>query len=124
VICKFVLRASSPTLLKEIHGSLQEWLDSLADGEVRVVSDEEMEAAAANKLKKSMELLAAPKVVVAPPPPPPEEEDDGELISGLKPPKEPSTLSLNLTTEEIEHRALQAAVLQQWERFRSQYSVP
>ncbi|CAM6095749.1 unnamed protein product [Calypogeia fissa] len=125
VICKFVLRASSPTLLKEIQGSLQEWLDSLTDGEVRVVSDEEMEVASANKLKKSLELLAIPKVVVAPPEPEPEEEDDdGELISGMKPPKEPSTLSLNQTAEEIEHKALQAAVLQQWERFRAQYSVP
>jgi hypothetical protein len=125
VICKFVLRASSSSLLQTIAGSLQEWLDSLTDGAVRVVSDEEMETAAAAKLKKSMELLAAPEVVVEKAPTPePEEENDGELIPGLKPPKEPSTLSLDLTTEEIEHRALQAAVLQQWEKFRSQYSVP
>lgn len=125
VICKFVLRSSSPTLLKEIQGSLQEWLDSLTDGEVRVVSDEEMEVAAANKLKKSMEVLRIPKVVEVPKEPEPEEEeDDGELISGMKPPKEPSTLSENLTADEIEHKALQAAVLQQWERFRAQYSVP
>ncbi|KAL3683893.1 hypothetical protein R1sor_001915 [Riccia sorocarpa] len=123
VICKFVLRASSASLLEEIRGSLQEWLDNLTDGSVRVVSDEEMEAASLNKVKRALELLNAPKIVIAPPEPEPDSDDD-ELVPGMKPPKEPSTLSVNLTAEEIEQKALQSAVLQQWETFRAQYSVP
>ncbi|KAG6555879.1 hypothetical protein Mapa_002521 [Marchantia paleacea] len=123
VICKFVLRASSSSLLEEIRGSLQDWLDNLTDGSVRVVSDEEMEAASLSKVKRALELLTMPKIVVTPPPPEPDSDDD-ELVPGMKPPKEPSTLSINLTADEIEQKALQSAVLQQWETFRAQYSVP
>ena len=60
----------------------------------------------------------------------PEEEEDEEEASpedgdgkSEKPkvPKEPSTLT-TFSAEEIEHRALQAAILQEWEIFRTKQS--
>ena len=74
-----------------------------------------------------MELLAIIRAKPKEPEPEPEPEhdsDDDSLLPGLetKPKKKPTTLSLP-SAEDMEHRALQAAVLQEWETFRAQQAV-
>ncbi|KAH7433717.1 hypothetical protein KP509_07G082700 [Ceratopteris richardii] len=121
MVCKFVLRSSSSVILDEITKDLQQWLDDLTDGALAYVTEEEYQAAAAEKLRGSMEQLAIFKAAAAaqPPPSPPKEDENSEnLEEEPKEPKEPSTLS-TFTAEEVEHRALQAAVLQEWELFRA-----
>ena len=79
------------------------------------------QAAAAEKLKRLMELLAIIRAKPKEPEPEPEpEEEDDSLLPGLetKPKKKPTTLFLP-SAEDMEHRALQAAVLQEWESFRA-----
>jgi hypothetical protein len=122
MVCKFVIRSSSGTLVDEITADVQSWLDDLTDCAVRVVSDEEVQAAATEKLKRLIELLAILRAKPKEPEPEaePEEEDDS-LLPGLetKPKKRPSTL-LPPSPEEMEHLALQAAVLHEWQVFRQQ----
>ncbi|KAH7441479.1 hypothetical protein KP509_03G039800 [Ceratopteris richardii] len=124
MVCKFVLRSSSPTVLDEITQDVQRWLDDLTDGALTYVTEEEVQVAAAEKLRKSMEQMAIFKAAAAARPrsPPPkgaeQEGDDKGSEEKPKEPKEPSTLT-TYTAEEIEHRALQAAVLQEWEIFRA-----
>ncbi|KAI5073208.1 hypothetical protein GOP47_0011221 [Adiantum capillus-veneris] len=126
MMCKFVLRASSSLVLDEITADVQQWLDDLTDGAVTYVSEEDVQSAAAERLKRSMQQMAMFKAAVAarpPPSPPKQDDDDDDAGSEEKPkepkePKEPSTLT-TYTAEEIEHRALQAAVLQEWEMFRA-----
>lgn len=43
MVCKFVVRASSGTVVDEISADIQTWLDDLTDNAVRGVSDEEVE---------------------------------------------------------------------------------
>lgn len=43
MVCKFVIRSSSGTLVDEITADVQSWLDDLTDCAVRVVSDEEVQ---------------------------------------------------------------------------------
>lgn len=43
MVCKFVLRSSSGTLVDEITADVQNWLDDLTDCAVRVVSDAEVQ---------------------------------------------------------------------------------
>lgn len=43
MVCKFVIRSSSGTLVDEITADVQSWLDDLTDCTVRVVSDEEVQ---------------------------------------------------------------------------------
>jgi Mg-chelatase subunit ChlI len=151
MVCKFVLRASSASILNEITSDLQQWLNDLTDGAVAYITEEEVQQAAAEKLKRSMEQMEVFKAAAAsrppptPPPPPQEEEeeeeeeekekekddakastegngaDKQEKRKVAKGPKEPSTLS-TFSAEEIEHRALQAAILQEWEIFRLKQS--
>ncbi|MCO5559193.1 hypothetical protein L7F22_012788 [Adiantum nelumboides] len=121
MMCKFVLRSSSSPVLDEITVDVQQWLDDLTDGALTYVTEEEVQTAADEKLKRSMEQMAIFKAAAAArPPPSPPKEDDESAASEEKPkePKEPSTLT-TYTAEEIEHRALQAAVLQEWEMFRA-----
>lgn len=84
--------------------------------------EDEVKAAAAERLRISMERIALLKA--AKPKPKPEEEEEKEKeeeeekkkeeeIGEDGKPKGPSTL-FKLTAEEAEHRALQAAVLQEW----------
>lgn len=117
MVCKFVLRASSASILDEITADVQQWLDDLTDGAIAYITEEDVQAAAVEKLKRSMEQIAAFKAAAAARPPPPPPKDDDSLIPEEKP-KEPSTLT-TFSAEEIEHRALQAAVLQEWEMFRA-----
>lgn len=122
MVCKFVIRSSSGTLVDEITADVQNWLDDLTDCSVRVVSDAEVQAAAEEKLKRLIELLANIRAKPKEPEPEPEpEEEDDSLLPGLetKPKKRPSTLTLP-SPEEMEHRALQAAVLHEWQVFRQQ----
>ena len=132
MVCKFVLRASSASILNEITSDLQQWLDDLTDGAVAYITEEEVQQAAAEKLKRSMEQMEVFKAAasVRPPPPPAKEEEEDEEPSPEdgdgktekpKVPKEPSTLT-TFSAEEIEHRALQAAILQEWEVFRTNQS--
>ncbi|KAJ7300288.1 hypothetical protein O6H91_20G047800 [Diphasiastrum complanatum] len=122
MVCKFVLRSSSASLLDEIATDLQDWLDDLTDGTIDVVPEEAVQAAAAEKLRRSMELLALPKVTLPPVTLPPVKKEDDNLIQGVQASSEPSTLTAFLP-EEIEHKALQAAVLQEWEIFRSEPTI-
>jgi len=84
-----------------------------------------IQANAAEKLQRSMELLAIIRAKPKEPEPEPEPEpEDDSLLPGLEttPKKKASTLVLP-SAEDMEHRALQAAVLHQWEMFRSQQLV-
>ncbi|KAK9108430.1 hypothetical protein Syun_024441 [Stephania yunnanensis] len=134
MMCKFVVRASDSSLIKEIESDLQGWLDDITDGGVEYMPEDEVKSAAVERLRISMERIALLKAAQPPPKSPkPEEESDeegeseeveeGEDGEKKKKKKEktdeegktkgPSTLS-KLTAEEAEHRALQAAVLQEW----------
>lgn len=122
MICKFVMRASDDSITREIEADLQGWLDDITDGAVEYMPEDEVKSAAAERLKISMEriaLLKAAKPKVPPVKTEQEEEEEKKKMSeeleldGFGNPKGPSTLS-KLTAEEAEHRALQAAVLQEW----------
>ncbi|KAG5534742.1 hypothetical protein RHGRI_022756 [Rhododendron griersonianum] len=123
MICKFVVRASDASITKEIGSDLQSWLDDLTDGGVEYMPEDEVKVAAAERLRTSMERIAILKAAQPPPKTPKsddekeeEDEKESEKENGGeegKKPKGPSTLS-KLTAEEVEHRALQSAVLQEW----------
>lgn len=119
MICKFVVRASDESITREIESDLQGWLDDITDGAVEYMPEEEVKSEAAERLKISMEriaLLKAAKPKMPPAKTEQEEEEEkkqSEELDGFGNPKGPSTLS-KLTAEEAEHRALQAAVLQEW----------
>ncbi|GMY13150.1 protein TPLATE [Fagus crenata] len=135
MMCKFVVRASDASITKEIGSDLQGWLDDLTDGGVEYMPEDEVKVAAAERLRISMERIALLKAAQPRPKIPKsdddddeseDEEEDEEDEDKKKKKKEkkkdgeedgktkgPSTLS-KLTAEEAEHRALQAAVLQEW----------
>ncbi|KAJ3671682.1 hypothetical protein LUZ60_007761 [Juncus effusus] len=121
MICKFVVRASDASITKQIGSDLQGWLDDITDGGVEYMPEDEVKAAAAERLKISMERIALLKAAKPKPKTDEEEEKEEEeeekkeeeLIGTDAKPKGPSTL-FKLTAEEAEHRALQAAVLQEW----------
>ena len=128
MICKFVVRASDASITKEIEADPQGWLDDITDGGVEYMPEEEVKVAAAERLKISMERIALLKAAQPPPKTPKsddeedkDEDEDEEDDEGEKKKKDgeekngkgPSTLS-KLTAEEVEHLALQAAVLQEW----------
>ncbi|WCJ27499.1 ARM repeat superfamily protein [Euphorbia peplus] len=133
MICKFVVRASDASITKEIESDLQGWLDDLTDGGVEYMPEDEVKEAAAERLRISMERIALLKAAQPPPKTPKsddeeEEEEEEEEVEEEKEaddkkekkdaeekgkPKPPTTLS-KLTAEEVEHMALQAAVLQEW----------
>uniref|UniRef100_A0A7N0ZSN5 Protein TPLATE n=1 Tax=Kalanchoe fedtschenkoi TaxID=63787 RepID=A0A7N0ZSN5_KALFE len=124
MMCKFVVRASDASITKEIETDPQGWLDDLTDGGVEYMPEDEVKTAAAERLKLSMERIAMLKAAQPKPKTPKsesdedeEDEDDGKKKkeNGKEDDKVkgPSTLS-KLTAEEAEHRALQAAVLQEW----------
>uniref|UniRef100_A0A5B6ZLC7 Protein TPLATE n=1 Tax=Davidia involucrata TaxID=16924 RepID=A0A5B6ZLC7_DAVIN len=128
MMCKFVVRASDASITKEIGSDLQAWLDDLTDGGVEYQPEDEVKVAAAERLRISMERIALLKAARPPPKTPKsdddkeEDEEEGGDEDKKKKEKEngeedgkkgPSTLS-KLTAEEVEHRALQSAVLQEW----------
>ncbi|PWA57554.1 Armadillo-like helical [Artemisia annua] len=128
MICKFVVRASDAAIIKEVGSDLQSWCDDLTDGGVEYMPEEEVKVAAAERLRSSMERIAILKAAQAPPKAPEVEEetqdDDDDDVDddnkkketgedGKKKHKGPTTL-FELTPEEVEHRALQSAVLQEW----------
>lgn len=125
MMCKFVVRASDASITKEIGSDLQGWLDDITDGGVEYMPEDEVKTAAAERLRISMERVALLKAAQPPPQPKPEvveEEEDEEQKRNQSEdgkPKGPSTLSA-LTAEEAEHRALQAAVLQEWHMLRKE----
>ncbi|CAI0457520.1 unnamed protein product [Linum tenue] len=130
MICKFVVRASDVSITKEIESDLQGWLDDLTDGGVEYMPEDEVKEAAAERLRISMERIALLKAAQPPPKSEVEEEEeeneddddeeerkkkekkDGEEKDKAKEEKK-GTLS-KLTAEEVEHMALQSAVLQEW----------
>nr|XP_010930802.1 protein TPLATE isoform X1 [Elaeis guineensis] len=121
MMCKFVVRASDASITKQIESDIQGWLDDITDGGVEYMPEDEVKIAAAERLRISMERIALLKAAKPKPQPPKveeekveeEEEKKKENVDENGQPKEPSTLS-TLTAEEAEHRALQAAVLQEW----------
>lgn len=131
MMCKFVVRASDASITRVIESDLQGWLDDLTDGGVEYMAEDEVKVAAAEKLRISMERIALLKAAQPPPKTPKsdnEEEEDEEEVEDeeerkkkkekkkdkeKEEPKGPATLS-KLTAEEVEHMALQAAVLQEW----------
>ncbi|KAL7094941.1 hypothetical protein ACP275_11G136300 [Erythranthe tilingii] len=130
MICKFVVRASDASITKEIGSDLQGWMDDLTDGSVHYMPEDEVKEAAAERLRISMERIALlkaaqPRNTKSPKPDvdedeeeeeEKEEDEEGKEIEGKvkeKKIKGPSTL-FKLTAEEVESRALQAAVLQEW----------
>lgn len=121
MMCKFVVRASDASITKQIESDMQGWLDDITDGGVEYMPEDEVKIAAAERLRISMERIALLKAAKPKPQPPKveeekvedEEEKKKENVDENGQPKEPSTLS-TLTAEEAEHRALQAAVLQEW----------
>ncbi|CAM8888365.1 unnamed protein product [Rhodiola kirilowii] len=119
MMCKFVVRASDASITREIDMDPQGWLDDLTDGGVEYMPEDEVKTAAAERLKLSMERIALLKAAQPKPKSPKSESDEEEEDADGKTKKEngkvkgPSTLS-KLTAEEAEHRALQAAVLQEW----------
>ncbi|XP_073132518.1 protein TPLATE [Henckelia pumila] len=130
MICKFVVRASDASITKEIGSDLQGWMDDLTDGSVEYMPEDEVKSAAAERLRISMERIALLKAARPRPKSPKsdggeeekeeEQEDDKRKNTEKKgnewedgESKGPATL-FELTAEEVEHRALQAAVLQEW----------
>ncbi|KAG6659679.1 protein TPLATE [Carya illinoinensis] len=134
MMVKFVVRASDASITKEIGSDLQGWLDDLTDGGVEYMPEDEVKVAAAERLRISMERIAILKAAQPRPKTPKsddeeeenegedEEEDEDKKKKNKEDKKDgeedgktkgPSTLS-KLTAEEAEHRALQAAVLQEW----------
>lgn len=129
MICKFVVRASDAAIIKEVGSDLQSWCDDLTDGGVEYMPEDEVKVAAAERLRVSMERIAILKAAQPPPKAPKIEEeevkddvdsDDDDVVDkkesgedGKKKHKGPTTL-FELTPEEVEHRALQTAVLQEW----------
>ncbi|CAN4120203.1 unnamed protein product [Withania somnifera] len=123
MMCKFVIRASDESITKEIASDFQGWLDDLTDGGVEYMPEDEVKVTAAEKLKISMERIALLKAARPRPKSPKsedeEDEDDEEkkdddminVENGKT--KGPTTL-FKLTAEEAEHRALQAAIIQEW----------
>lgn len=130
MICKFVVRASDASITKEIGSDLQGWMDDLTDGSIQYMPEDEVKEAAAERLRISLERIALLKA--ARPRPKTSKSDDeeeekeeeqdeddkekdkeGKENGGDGKKKGPSTL-VKLTAEEVEHRALQAAVLQEW----------
>lgn len=132
MMCKFVVRASDASVIKEVGSDLQGWLDDITDGGVEYLSEDEVKSGAAERLKISMERIALLRAAQPPPgsqkPQEEEEEEDhqqegeGAVDGDGKPKKGPSTLS-KLTAEEAEHRALQAAVLQEWHMLRKEGAI-
>ncbi|URE49505.1 hypothetical protein MUK42_14296 [Musa troglodytarum] len=78
MMCKFVIRASDPSITKEIGSDLQGWLDDVTDGGVEYMPEEEVKTAAAERLRNSMEKIALFKAAKPPPQPPKEEEEEDE----------------------------------------------
>ncbi|TYI09038.1 hypothetical protein ES332_A09G043700v1 [Gossypium tomentosum] len=130
MMCKFVVRASDASIAKQIESDPQGWLDDLTDGGVEYMPEDEVKVAAAERLRISMERIALlkaaqPKKTLKTKDKAEDEESDEDKDDEDKEkkkkkegeeddkPKGPSTLS-KLTAEEAEHRALQAAVLQEW----------
>ncbi|KAL7135905.1 hypothetical protein ABFS83_11G129600 [Erythranthe nasuta] len=129
MICKFVVRASDASITKEIGSDLQGWMDDLTDGSVHYMPEDEVKEAAAERLRISMERIALlkaaqPRNKKTPKPDvdedeeeeEKEEDEEGKETEGKEKEKKikgPSTL-FKLTAEEVESRALQAAVLQEW----------
>lgn len=120
MICKVVVRASDASITKEIGADLQGWMDDLTDGTVEYMPEDEVKAAAAERLRTSMERIALLKAARPRPKPDAEEEkededeeEEEEIDDEKRRRKGPSTL-FKLTPEEVEHRALQVAVLQEW----------
>ncbi|KAK5802618.1 Protein TPLATE -like protein [Gossypium arboreum] len=130
MMCKFVVRASDASIAKQIESDPQGWLDDLTDGGVEYMPEDEVKVAAAERLRISMERIALlkaaqPKKTLKTEDKAEDEESDEDKDDEDKEkkrkkegeeddkPKGPSTLS-KLTAEEAEHRALQAAVLQEW----------
>ncbi|KAL5998173.1 hypothetical protein ACLOJK_009111 [Asimina triloba] len=128
MMCKFVVRASDASITKEIMSDIQGWLDDITEGGVEYMPEDEVKVATAERLRISMERIALLKAAQRPPQAPKDEqeeyEDDNDSDDEEKKKKMdsqaedgktkgPSTLS-TLTAEEAEHRALQAAVLQEW----------
>ncbi|XP_016434316.1 protein TPLATE isoform X1 [Nicotiana tabacum] len=126
MMCKFVIRASDESITKEIASDFQGWLDDLTDGGVEYMPEDEVKVAAAEKLKISMERIALLKAArPRPKSPKSDDEEEEEDEDDEKQKKEdminvedgktkgPTTL-FKLTAEEVEHRALQAAVIQEW----------
>lgn len=119
MMCKFVVRASDASITREIGSDIQSWLDDITDGGVEYMPEDEVKIAAAERLRVSMEKIALLKAAKPKPQPQKTEEEEEEKkkkeeeVDENGNPKGPSTLS-TLTAEEAEHRALQAAVLQEW----------
>ncbi|KAL3526318.1 hypothetical protein ACH5RR_010974 [Cinchona calisaya] len=126
MMCKFVVRASDSSITKEIGSNLQGWLDDLTDGGVEYMPEDEVKVSAAERLRISMERIALLKAAQPRPKSPKsddEEEHESEEDKEDEDKKEngeeggktkgPTTL-FKLTPEEVEHRALQVAVLQEW----------
>lgn len=125
MICKVVVRASDASITKEIGSDLQGWMDDLTDGAVEYMPEDEVKAAAAERLRNSMERIALLKAARPRPKSGVEEDKEEEVEEDEKETEDkengeeegkkkgPTTL-FKLTPEEVEHRALQAAVLQEW----------
>ncbi|CAO2813223.1 unnamed protein product [Amaranthus hypochondriacus] len=132
MMCKFVVRASDASITKEIESDLQGWLDDLTEGGCEYMPEDEVKTAAAESLRISMERIALLKAAKPRPKAESEsEEEEGssggesEDVEKKKKKKDkkkdeedektkgPSYLS-KLTAEEVEHLALQAAVIQEW----------
>ncbi|CAN0924649.1 Protein TPLATE [Linum grandiflorum] len=135
MICKFVVRASDVSITKEIESDLQGWLDDLTEGGVEYMPEDEVKEAAAERLRISMERIALLKAAQPQPKSPKSEVDQDEdgdederkkKKEGKEKEKEekkgPQTLS-KLTAEEVEHMALQSAVLQEWHSLCKERSI-
>jgi hypothetical protein len=118
MICKFVVRASDESITKEIESDLQGWLDDITDGAVEYMAADEVKSADESDLRgenspsqgsqtKGSTCEDRARRGRG------EERKQNEDVDEFGNPKSPSTLS-KLTAEEAEHRALQAAVLQEW----------
>lgn len=63
MICKFVVRASDASIIKEIGSDVQGWLDDITDGGVEYMPEDEVKFATVERLKISMKRIALVKAV-------------------------------------------------------------
>lgn len=64
MVCKFVIRSSSGTLVDEITADVQNWLDDLTDCSVRVVSDAEVQVSSLNSCRNSLQVPLLSSVIL------------------------------------------------------------
>eukprot|EP00850_Spirogloea_muscicola_P014758 SM000108S14202 [mRNA] locus=s108:143066:149764:- [translate_table: standard] len=104
MVCKFVLRSSALHVVTNIAADLQDWLDDLTEGEVRLLTVEEEREEEAEKLRAAAQQALLPRLQL-PEPPKAEQNEETKLVK--------------VVIQQDEQQALQLAILREWDALRS-----